>query len=277
MAPLIDFHTHFFPNKLFDAIWKWFESYAWPIEYKHYADELIGILKKNGVTRAVSLHYPHKPQMAEALNEWAYTLGQKYPDFIIPFGSVHPDDEAPPKILKTCFETYGFKGIKLHSHVQKMSPDDPRLVPIYETLNDYRKILLFHCGTGPHFKEKQVNGYGYDVTSVSGVKLFEKIIGTYPHITFVIPHLGFEEIPEFMTLLDYYPNLYFDTAMALGSFFKIPPPVDWFHKYPDRFLFGTDFPNIPYPWETEKEALKVLNLDCENQIFYQNAQKILGL
>ncbi len=38
---LIDFHTHFFPDKLFEAIWKWFEDQGWPIIYKKYADDLI--------------------------------------------------------------------------------------------------------------------------------------------------------------------------------------------------------------------------------------------
>src|SRR5688572_31246664 len=79
---IIDFHTHFFPDRLMEAIWRWFETHAWPIEYKQYADEAVATLKANGVERAVSLHYPHQAGMAESLNDWARRLGEKYPDFI---------------------------------------------------------------------------------------------------------------------------------------------------------------------------------------------------
>jgi predicted TIM-barrel fold metal-dependent hydrolase len=276
---IIDFHAHFFPDRMFDAIWRWFEKFAWPIEYKKYADELISILKKEGVARCVSLHYPHKPGMVEFLNAWAYDLGQKYPDFVIPFGSVHPGDEEKGRILKACFEDYDFKGIKIHCHVEQVAPDDPRMEPIYKICEEYDRILLIHCGTGPHFKEFAVNGYGYDVTHVSGVERFEKVLKKYPKLRFVVPHLGFEEMQAFVNLLEDYPNLYLDTTMILANFFPVPFEREWFLKYPDRILFGTDFPNIPYEWKKEKEGLERLNLgkEIETKVLYGNAAKLLRL
>ncbi len=172
---LIDFHTHLFPNKLLDALWRWFETHAWPIEYKQYVEDLVPFLKKQGVDRCVHLHYPHKVGMTDALNLWARELEKKYSDFVIPFGSLHPDDKNPEKLLRQCFEDFKFKGLKIHCHVQKVAPEDPRMIPIYELCDAYQKIMLIHCGTGPHFQDRPVNGYGYDVTSVSGVKHFEKI------------------------------------------------------------------------------------------------------
>lgn len=277
---IIDCHTHFFPNKLFRALWRWFENYAWPIEYKLYAADLISVLKAKGVTRAVSLHYPHKPGMAEALNHFVFELANKHPDFLIPFGSLHPDDGNKPSILKTCFEDYGFKGLKFHSHVQRVAADDPRLDEVYACCRDYQRIILFHCGTGPHFRDRPVNGYGYDVMGISGIKTFIKTLKKYPEIVFVVPHLGYEETEDFVCLLDDHPNLYLDTAMAVGNYFpdaKIKR--EWFEKYADRILFGTDFPHLPYPWERERDALIAMQLgaDQQDQIFYRNAARLLGL
>lgn len=278
---LIDFHTHFFPDKLFQAIWKWFEDQGWPIVYKKKADDLVAILKGEGVNRCVSLHYPHKPGLSRSLNAFAHSLAQKYPDFIIPFGSLHPDDENPEKILKECFETYGFGGIKIHCHVQHVAPDDPRMEPIYEICQAYKKIVLIHCGNGPNFKERPTTGYGYDVAEVSGAAPFERALKKHPRLIFVVPHMGFDEIEAFVGLLSDYPNLYLDTSMTLGNYFSTRADVhpEWFHDHSDRILFGTDFPHLPYEWGRELSTLLSLGLgkEKENQILHQNAEKLLGL
>lgn len=276
---LIDFHTHFFPDKLFDAIRRWFEAHAWPIEYQMYADDLIAFLKKEGVTKVVSLHYPHKGGMARSLNDFARRLEKKYPDFIIPFGSVHPDDADAEAVLRDCFGKFAFKGIKIHCHVQHVAPDDPRMELIYRICDEHRKIVLIHCGSGPHFKERPTAGYGYDVATVSGVRRFEKIVGKYPGITFVVPHLGYEEVEPFLRLLADTPNLYLDTTMALANYFPVEVKPALIAENADRLLFGTDFPNIPYEWKREKENLKAMGLgkEAEEKIFWRNAAKLLML
>ena len=262
-----------------NALWRWFEAHAWPIEYKLYADEAVAALKSHGVRRAVSLHYPHQPEMAESLNDWARRLGEKYPDFIVPFGSLHPDDRDKEGILRTCFEDYGFKGLKFHCHVQKVAPEDPRMDVVYEVCQAMDRIVLIHCGNGPHFKEKPTQGYGYDVTQLSGADRFEKVIRKYPKLRFVVPHLGFEEMDRFVGMLKDYPNLFLDTTMAIGGYFPNPVRREWFVEHSDRLLFGTDFPNIPYPWNREMLAMQDFGLgdEIEGKILYGNAATLLEL
>lgn len=276
---IIDFHTHFFPDKLFNAIWRWFESNAWPILYQKYSDDLIALLKVFGVTRAVALFYPHKPEMAQSLNRWMDTLARRHRDFIIPFGSIHPDDPDKEAILKASFEDYGFRGIKIHCHVQRVAPDDVRMETVYKICEGYGKIMLIHCGTGPHLKERGTRGYGYDVTTVSGIRCFERVLRRYPRLTFVVPHLGYDEIESFIQLLEDYPNLYLDTSMAMSGFFKVDLKREWFVKYADRILFGTDFPSIPHEWKTEQEVIQGFKLgeSIEEKIFYSNAERILNI
>src|SRR3990167_7644035 len=217
MPTLIDFHTHFFPDGVFTAICRWFKEVDWPVLHQQSIEERITHLKAQGVSQVVSLHYTHKAGMAETLNRFAFDLAQKHSDFIIPFGSLHPDDKNKTGILKQCFGEFGFKGIKIHSHVQKVASDDSSMDEIYQVCSQYKKIVLIHCGTGPHFKDKPGRGYGYDVATVTGVTRFEAAIKRFPDIKFVVPHLGYEEIREFFSLLDKYPNLYLDTSMALAG------------------------------------------------------------
>lgn len=276
---ILDFHTHFFPEKLMQALWRWFEAHAWPIEYKLFADDAVARLRAEGVSRCVSLHYPHQAGMAASLNDWARRLGERYPDFIVPFGSLHPDDPDKVKLLAACFDDYGFKGLKFHCHVQRMAPEDPRMAEIYEICQERDKIVLIHCGNGPHFKDKPSAGYGYDVTALSGAAHFEKIVRKYPRLRFVVPHLGFEEMDRFVGMLADYPNLHLDTTMALAGYFPQEVRREWLDRNADRLLFGTDFPHIPYEWSRERDRLRgfALGLEKEEKIFYLNAARLLGL
>lgn len=277
--PVIDFHTHLFPDRLMDALYAWFEKNVYPVYFKEHADSLVAHLRQQGVTRCVSLYYAHKSGMADALNKWAYQLSLAYPDFVYPFGSIHPDDVKPEKLLQTCFENYQFKGIKIHCHVQKVAPDDPRMEVIYKTCEAYQKILLIHCGTGPHFLEQATEGYGYDVTRITVIQRFEKVIKKFPKLIWIVPHFGYEEVKEFRELLKDYPNLYLDTTMVLADYYQNPFQPEWLSQHADRILFGTDFPIIPYKWSTEKEKLLSFKLDkkTNQKILYQNAAKLLGI
>lgn len=277
--PVIDCHTHFFPQKLQAAIVHWFETHAWPIQYTDYEDNLVQTLKSLGVTRAVSLHYPHKPGMARALNAFARELASRHADFLIPFGSVHPDDTDARAILDECLGLDRFKGIKIHCHVQKVAPDDSRLIPVFEACRDHKAVLLIHCGTGPNFKDRPVNGYGYDVATVSGIAPFQRVLEKYSDVKIIVPHLGFEEIEAFLKILPAHPNLYLDTAMAIGKYFPNQVDPNWFLKYANRILFGTDFPIIPYDWNRELNTLLTMGLPEQalRAILHDNAAKLLGL
>jgi hypothetical protein len=83
----------------------------------------------------------------------------------------------------------------------------------------------------------------------------------------------------FVAMLNEYPNLYLDSTMAIAGYFPNPIHREWFEEHPDRILFGTDFPNIPYEWKREKEALLAMQLgeSIEEKILFGNAAKLLDL
>jgi len=70
LPPVVDAHVHLFPDPMFEAIWKWFDTYGWPVRYKLKTPQTLEFLFSRGVTRVVALLYSHKPGMARALNQY---------------------------------------------------------------------------------------------------------------------------------------------------------------------------------------------------------------
>ena len=78
----------------------------------------------------------------------------------------------------------------------------------------------------------------------------------------VIAHLGAPEYEDFLDLAERYERVGLDTTMALTDFFEElrPFPRACCPRLRDlglagKVLLGTDFPNIPYPYAHQLEAL----------------------
>src|SRR5437588_3539390 len=83
---VIDVHTHFMPKPVMDKVWRYFDSAGplvgreWPIAYRMVESERVQILRRFGVLGFTALVYPHKPQMAAWLNQWAAQFSRQTPD-----------------------------------------------------------------------------------------------------------------------------------------------------------------------------------------------------
>lgn len=275
----IDSHVHFFPNKMFNAIWNFFEipdeegnPRGWPIEYKNDVENLVEILKSKNVKYFTSYNYAHKKDIAEALNDWTYRFTQRF-QHIIPFGTLWPDDANVMEYLRKALDRYNFKGIKIQPLVQKFFLSHEKLNEVYELLIDRGKFLTVHIGTAP-YRNKYV-----------GYKKFIELIEAYPNMKIIVPHMGAFEYKKFIGLLDKYVNLYLDTTMIFipNNIFperKSKQPTDEeLVSYQEKILFGSDFPNIPYVYEKATEGLLAKNLPEKfyKNIFFNNAKRIFRL
>ncbi|MDT5197944.1 MAG: uncharacterized protein QOH20_4698, partial [Mycobacterium sp.] len=83
---IVDVHTHFMPKRVMDKVWQYFDDAgpllgrAWPIAYRTAEAERIETLRAFGIRAFTSLVYPHKPQMAAWLNQWAAEFASTTPD-----------------------------------------------------------------------------------------------------------------------------------------------------------------------------------------------------
>jgi predicted TIM-barrel fold metal-dependent hydrolase len=269
---VVDAHVHLFPDRLADAIRRWFDTHAWSIEYRTSVDASVATLRAGGVAAMVALPYAHKPGMARALNEFTLEISRTHP-CVVPCCTVFPGEDGGERILDEALSG-GFRGVKIHSHVMKIAPDDPRLDPVWRASARYRKPVVIHCGPEP-----ALGGYGVDTRTVSGAQRLRRALERFPEAVVIVPHLGFDETAQFEAMLDEFPNLYLDTTMAITGYFEKQPDVEILRRRPDRILYGTDFPNIPYAWDRELKAVRALGLPAgdEEKILSGNARRLFGL
>ena len=269
LPALIDAHVHLFPDRVFEAIWRWFEAYGWPIRYRLHTDQVLEFLFSRGVSQVVALHYAHKPGMARALNAYMADVCAREPR-VIGVATVFPGEEGAREILESAFAA-GLRGVKLHCHVQCFSPDAPHLEEVYETCERHRRALVIHAGrepASPHYK--------CDPYALCAVERVEAVLRAHPRLRVCVPHLGMDEFDGYERLLERYDNLWLDTTMAVAEYFPGPVPVRLLQCRPDRVLYGTDFPNLPYAWDREVRKLVSLRLggEVEAALFGRNALEL---
>lgn len=272
LPPVVDAHVHLFPDGVFDALWRWFDANAWPVRYKLRTPQVIRFLLDRGVSHVVALHYAHRAGMARALNTYVADVCRTEPR-VIGLATVFPGEEGDVRILEDAFAA-GLKGVKLHCHVQVFSPDDEPLQRIYETCAKHGKPLVMHAG-----REPKSGSYKKDVFQLCAVERVERVLKDHPTLKLCVPHLGADEFDGYLKLLEKHPNLWLDTTMMGAAYFPLNVPLKAFAARPDRILYGTDFPNIPYAWDREVKQLTGLKLQAADEaaVLGGNALRLFGL
>jgi predicted TIM-barrel fold metal-dependent hydrolase len=246
---VVDAHVHLFPDALFAAIWRWFEAYGWPIRYKLKTPDVIAFALRRGVGHLVALHYAHKPGIARGMNAYMAGVVRDEPR-VTGLATVLPGEPDAAKILGEAF-ALGLAGVKLHCHVQCFAPDAPELAEIYEVCALYDKPLVIHAG-----REPTSPAYRCDPYALCHVDRTEAVLRAYPKLRVVVPHLGTNELDGYLRLLERYDNLWLDTTMALAGYFPDDPRAfAMLEARPERIMYGTDFPNLPYAWDRELRRL----------------------
>lgn len=270
---IIDAHVHLFPHRLAEAVRVWFETNAWSFVHKQGVAECVQTLREGGIHRMVALPYAHKPGMARALNDFTRAVALEHPE-VVPCCTVFPGEEDEEAILDEALGLDGFAGVKIHCHVMKLAADDPRLDPVWRASAKYRKPVVVHAG-----REPASPAYGLDVHTISGAHRVRRVLERHPDAVLIVPHLGGDEYGAFEALLTEFPNLHLDTAMVLARFFPDHPDAGLLARHPDRILYGTDYPRLPYEWDRELRFIRSLGLAPEDEakILGGNAQRLFGI
>jgi hypothetical protein len=272
---LVDVHVHFLPPRVLAAVWAYFEraeehyGRAWPIAYKLGDEERLGLLRGFGVRAFTGLAYPHKPGMARYLNDWTLDLGARTPD-LVPSATFFPEPDAGGYV-RAALER-GARVFKAHLQVGRYDPNDPLLDPVWGALAEAGTPAVVHCGDGP------IRG------PFTGVAPMERVLDRHPGLVLVVAHAGMPDYLGFAALADRHPRVHLDTTM-LGTAFTqalAPMPAELPARLADlgdRVVLGTDFPNIPYPYLTQLEALAALGLgdDWLRGVCWTNGIRLLGL
>lgn len=274
LPPIVDAHVHVFPERLFQAIWAWFDNFGWPVRYKLYADDVIKHLRSRGVAHLVLLHYAHKPGIARAMNDFVADLVKRH-DGVTGVATVHPGEPDAVELLEDAFAK-GLQGVKLHCHVQAMPADDPRLWPVYELCSARELPVVIHAGREPR---PPPGSLAVDPHAICDAARVGRVLAAFPHLKMSVPHLGADELDAYAALLRKHENLWLDTTMMLAGYFTTGDLLPYVKVRPDRVLFGTDFPNLPYAWDREARAVArsgLADADVE-RLLGGNARELFGI
>jgi uncharacterized protein len=272
---LVDVHTHFMPSNVLAKVWAFFEDghavagQPWPIAYRQPEEDRLALLRAFGVRRFSALLYPHKPDMAAWLNSWAADFAARTPD------ALHSATFfAEPGAAQYVAEAIagGARLFKAHVQVGGYDPADELLDAVWGVLAEARVPVVVHCGSGP------------TPGSHTGPGPISAVLARHPALTAIIAHLGAPEYEDFLDLAERYPGVHLDTTMAFTGFLErlapFPAPLrPRLAAMADRILLGSDFPNIPYPYLHQLQALDGLGLgrDWLRAVCYGNAVRLLRL
>ncbi len=266
---IVDLHVHLFPQRMFEAVWDYFETRSWSVHHEH-VDQVAGTLRAHGVEVACALTYPHQRHVARSLNGFMESVAQRYPLFH-PFGCVHVDDEEIDADVDHVISSPFVHGFKFQPLVQKFSINDPRLEHLYTRCVETDTPLIMHMGTAPISN------------AFVGFAHFDKLMRRFPLLRVCVSHMGAFEFDEFLFALDDYPQMYLDTTMinVRTRLFDTTWRGDevQLQKHQDRICFGSDWPNVPYPYEEALASVERFPLPPEagELVFRENALRFLRL
>jgi uncharacterized protein len=300
--PIIDTHTHTFPTKEIgrQAIQRLPHPGASGV-----VEDLLADLEAAGFVRAVMLNFTPTGEMREEnltrrgpdapparwgaveedvraaivervrrRNAWTLRVAREQPT-LIPFIGLDPlmGEEGMLAELDGAIRD-GARGIKFHCSTQRAFPTDARLWPVYRRAEERGLPIVFHSGWHP---------LGCHLSDYARPARFAEIARAFPRLTIVLAHIGLGWQEEAVVLAQRFSNVFFDSCLALTGTWSPPPLTDEEVVSllrlvgTDRVMFASDWPLcVPARERQRAEALPLSEAD-RRLLFYENAQRILGL
>ncbi|KPK85361.1 MAG: hypothetical protein AMJ81_03720 [Phycisphaerae bacterium SM23_33] len=263
--PVIDAHTHAFPDELAARAMPALEAEA---DWKAFLDGRLSSLLQSmdaaGVDVSVVCTIATKPDQADGILRWCDDIRS---DRIAPFPSIHPDTPDPAGWLRRAAEA-GFAGIKLHPMYQAFAIDEPRMTPIYAACAQLGLAVQMHCGRDVAFPPDD------DRAEPARTR---RVLDATPDLEFIATHMGGWRMWEESDRLLVGNACYMETSFSLDEL-----SADRFVQMArahgvDRVLFGTDS-----PWAGQAEDLQKIRAlpftpEELDKILYRNAARLLGL
>ncbi|MEE1760207.1 amidohydrolase family protein [Streptomyces sp. SP18BB07] len=273
---LVDVHTHFMPERVLRKVWEYFDGLGpltggmeWPITYRHEEAERAALLREFGVRAFTAMLYPHKPGMARWLNGWAADFAGRTPD-CLHTATLYPEPGVEAYVQEAV--EAGARVLKAHVQVGAYDPTDELLDPAWGLLAEAGVPVVIHCGSGPAPGKH------------TGPEPIARVLARHPRLRLVVAHMGMPEYEEFFGLAERYGEVRLDTTMAFTDFSEgfMPFPrraLPRLAALGDRVLFGSDFPNLPYPYVHQLHALERLGLGEEwlRAVCHDNAAELFAL
>jgi uncharacterized protein len=270
---LVDIHVHFMPDSVMRKVWAYFDGVGpltgreWPIRYQWPEVQRLDHLRAMGVRAFPSLVYAHKPGMAAWLNDWAREFASTHDDVLMT-ATIFPEPEVTA-YLDTALRA-GVQVVKVHVQVGGFDPRDPLLDQAWGMLAAAGVPVIVHAGSGP------------TAGAFTGPGPMAEVLARHPALAMIAAHMGMPEYDEFLSFAERYDNVGVDTTMCFTDFGEAaavgPRLAPRLAALQDKVFLGTDFPNIPYDYCHQLEALNRLELgdDWLRAVCWDNGARLFG-
>ncbi len=271
---LYDVHVHFLPPPVMRKVREQFDTAGpligrpWPLAYRGDDEELVAQLRLLGVKRFSALPYAHRPGIAEYLNGWAADFAAAVPE-CLSSATFFPEDGVEKYVAARIED--GTEIFKVHVQVGNFELVDPVLDEAWGLLEDAARPVVIHVNSGPV-------GNAH-----TGPEPMRALMEKHPRLVAVIAHMGAPEYADFLAIAEDFETVRLDTTMAFTDFFEemtafprdLTPRLS---DLQDRILLGSDFPNIPYAYAHQLEALERLDPgeDWLRRVCWGNAAALIG-
>jgi len=209
-------------------------------------------------------------------NEEVIRFASDNADVAIPFASIDPH-RGPEGVreARRLVSNGLVCGLKLHPPVQRFSPDDKMVYPLYEVFAEARLPVLFHTGH---------SGIGTGMPGGGGVRLkygnpmpIDDVAVDFPDLPIILAHPSFPWQDEAISICLHKPTVYIDLSGWSPKYFS-PTLVQYANtRLKEKVLFGSDYPFVtPDRWIADFEKLDIRS-EVRPLILKENAVKLLAL
>lgn len=261
--PVIDAHAHIYPEKIaVRAVNAISAFYNIPMENPHGTPEaLLETCKDTPISHFLVHSVATTAHAVTSINNFISEQCKLHPEFI-GFGTMHQDFQDPEAEIDRMIEL-GLHGVKLHPDTQEVNMDDPRLMQVYEIMQDRGLPLVVHTGD---FR-----------MDYSHPRRLKHILHTFPDLVVDGAHLagcfiadiGYDVLHAERLFVDASSTLPFVGARRFAELVRM-----W---GTDRVMFGSDFPMWnPYA-EYAVLASSGFTDDEFEKLTYKNAERFTGV
>jgi uncharacterized protein len=270
---IVDAHVHFLPDKVQDAVWRWFDGLTppWPVTYRMSAADRLATLASVGVRHHTALAYAHRPGMLAFLNEHTLGLAAAAPA-VIPTFTIFPEPGVAAETAR-CLAAGG-RAVKVHLQVGGFDATDPLLDEAWRLLADAGTPIILHGGA-------VADGSGNE--QWCGPLPVRRLLDRFPELRLVIAHLGAPDYDAFVGIAEEHAGVWLDTAMVFTDPpYLGPTPLHLAERVGaigDRIVFGSDFPTIPHAFAAQVSGLASLGLGDEwlRKVLWGNGVRLFAL
>ncbi|MHA2025681.1 MAG: amidohydrolase family protein [Candidatus Thorarchaeota archaeon] len=256
------------------------------------ADSLLNTMDKSGVDRAVVLPIDSgfHQKMPLALTEKTNHHADEVADHsnIVTFVGIDPRrGDAGLKELERAMTEKGCYGWKMYPP-NGFYPDDKEFDPYYNLCIKLGIPILIHQGISPRFKHVKYAKPAY----------VDRVAADFPDLKIILAHVGFPWVDETLMVAAKNPNVAIDisgwqvyAATVPLRFYQMIGHAQIMRVYPNRMLFGSDFPlfeftmqlkmwvefckNMQMPPELVDQGYKQIREDDIEKVMWKNAARII--